>query len=261
VEGVEILSEAIFTLHSAPELVFKIADNSGFKDMEERWGHAKRAAEICKQQNLDLLILPRQTLFKLRIKNRIYHVITEERLPLTNNLLIHAHLYEKLASRLEPTLRQLVAFIAASGFRDVDFRNIPILDQALVPDAEPKIALVDLENCGYITELAARETYRLAFFGNDTTIRGLFRCVAPQNFDAVQEAASQHQIDLESWEYERALRDRCYELTTAQRIRERVADISAYEREVKRMFKTFATSLSIGVPSLKIFTEPFDPFV
>lgn len=84
----------------------------------------------------------------------------------------------------------------------------------------------------------------------------------PQNFAAVKSAASEHQIDLESCKsngYAKALEDRKSQIDKAQQIRERVADAASYEREVRGLFQTVATSLSAVSPlDLEIVTEPLD---
>lgn len=261
IDGVEILSEAVFSLDYGPQVIFKIADDSGRKDMVERWGYVQRAAEICKKQQLDLLVLPQQSLYEVYLGREILHVIAEERLPLTNNALVHARLYETFAEDFEPTLQQLVAFIAASGFRDVDFRNIPVLDRAAGSDTAPQIGLVDLEDCGDITGECQRWTYELALFGNGRGIRGLFGCIAPRGFPAVKEAMLSRGIDLEALYpgmYTGCLEKRESELEVARRSRELVANTEVFEREVKRILLTITTALSIGVSPNhpQIATEP-----
>ncbi|EXK23600.1 hypothetical protein FOMG_19639 [Fusarium oxysporum f. sp. melonis 26406] len=266
VEGVEILSPAIFSLDCAPKVVFKIADDSGSKDMVNRWGYVERADAICKKKQLNLLVLPQQSLYEIRYQYGIIHVIAEERLPLANNFLVHARRYETLAKHLDPTLQQLVTFIAASGFRDVDFRNIPILDQDLIPNAALKIALVDLENCGDIIDGTQNwGYYQSAFFGTGGGTRGLFGCIAPQNFPAVKDAALACGIDLETLfpgEYTKSLEKRNRELEAARRCRAGVANVEAFEREVKRIFDTVVMSLFADVSSYRpqLITEPLDGF-
>jgi hypothetical protein len=263
VDNVEVLSEAIFVLDCAPSIVFKIADDSGRKNTMERWKHVKRASDICAQQNLDLLILPAQSLIEIRTGSKPYYIIAEQRLSLPNNHLIHARRYEASASRLDPALKQLVAFIAASGFRDLDFRNIPIANESS-SDMWPKIALVDLENCGDIDGQTAPRTYAFAFFGNGRSIRGLFRCIMPQSFPAVRDAASRHHIDLElcePWGYATALRDRTLELGAAARIRQQIDNAAAYEGEVTNLVELVSKSLLGGVcPHFQLVTEPLDEF-
>ncbi|KAK7570393.1 hypothetical protein V3481_019573 [Fusarium oxysporum f. sp. vasinfectum] len=169
----------------------------------------------------------------------------------------------RVCQDLERTLQHLVSFISASGFQDVDFRNIPILDQAYVSNTAPKIALVDLKNCGELGQYQ-RWTYDTALFGTDT-IRGLFGCIAPQSFPAVKEAALFCGIDLEALYpgmYSTSFKKGEREFEAACRSLEGVADTETFQREVKRIFDTVATSLSVDVLSNhpQLATEPLDEF-
>lgn len=273
VDGVEILKSdvksrvksdfksGVFALHCAPHLVFKISDFPWGLDKAFRWDNAKRAAEILKDPQFDLLVLPRQAL--LELPNNEY-VIVEERLSLTNNFLKHKRLYESLGARLEPTLRQLVAFIIASGFRGVDFRHIPILDKEsafeLAPEASPKIGLVDVSACGILLGEAARGTRWDSFFGfygEKKISRGLFQCIVPEHFEVVKAEALKHQVTFDEENYGQALENRKDDLEEARRNRELVNDAAIYESKVKSIFETVATALSTAIPpTLEIVTEP-----
>ncbi|KAL6830323.1 hypothetical protein V8C40DRAFT_240113 [Trichoderma camerunense] len=179
VDGVEILHRGVFALPCAPGLVFKISNGSKL-DLANHWNSAMRAAEILKEHKpdkFDLLVLPRITFYMLvsdhilNSEGREYFLIAEERLSLTADPLVHEQLYESLGARLKPALQQLVAFIHATGFCDVDFRHIPILDKELTPETIPKIG-------------------HEAFFGKGPTPRGLFRCIAPEQFEHLRAEVS-----------------------------------------------------------------------
>ncbi|KAK4077540.1 uncharacterized protein Triagg1_3872 [Trichoderma aggressivum f. europaeum] len=150
-KGLKFSRGGVFALPCAPRLVFKISNEPDGSDLRTRWGYAKGTAEIIEQHKFDLVVLPPQTYYILT-DGRRHHLIAEERLSLTANPFVHKQLYESLGARLEPALRQLVAFILATGFRDVDFRYIPILDKGLTtaPEATPKIELVDFSDLGSI---------------------------------------------------------------------------------------------------------------
>lgn len=234
VDGVEILKRGVFALHCAPDLVFKVSnDPSGF-DLERRWSNVKRVAEILKDSQFNLLVLPRQTLIRLRINEEKHIVIVEKRLPLTNNLLIHKGLYESLGARLEPALRQLVAFIITSGFYGVDFRHVPIL---MAPGPIPTIGLVDVSKCGDVWGDAAQQTHENAFFAKDQeNVRGLFGCIHPDQFPVVRDEALKCQVTFDEGDYYEALKDRCRDLEEAHRNIKLVRDEEAYENRAKNIF-------------------------
>ncbi|KKO96744.1 hypothetical protein THAR02_11153 [Trichoderma harzianum] len=229
VDGVEILHRGVFALPCAPDLVFKIS-NAPKVDLANRWKNAMRAAEISKEHKpdkFDLIVLPRLTLYTL-VSDYIlngqrgeYYLIAEQRLSLSTNPLVHKQLYESLGARLEPALQQLVAFIHATGFCDVDFRHIPILDKELTPKTIPKIGLVDISRCGDVQGEAAQQIYHEAFFGTGPTPRGLFRCIAPEQFELLRaevSKVSRPQITLDLADYYEVWKDRCHDFEEAHRI-------------------------------------------
>ncbi|KAL6790638.1 hypothetical protein J3E68DRAFT_73396 [Trichoderma sp. SZMC 28012] len=229
VDGVEILHRGVFALPCAPGLVFKIS-NAPKVDLAKRWNNAMRAAEISKKHKpdkFDLIVLPRLTLYTLisdyilNGERGVYYLIAEQRLSLTTNPLVHKQLYESLGARLKPALQQLVAFIHATGFCDVDFRHIPILDKELTPETTPRIGLVDISRCGDVQGEAAQQTYHEAFFGKGPTPRGLFRCIAPEQFELLRAEVSKlskPQVTLDLAAYYEVWKDRCHDFEEAHRI-------------------------------------------
>ncbi|KAF3065634.1 hypothetical protein CFAM422_009852 [Trichoderma lentiforme] len=209
VDGVEILHRGVFALPCAPGLVFKISNGSKL-DLANHWNSAMRAAEILKEHKpdkFDLLVLPRITFYML-----------------VSDHILNKQLYESLGARLKPALQQLVAFIHATGFCDVDFRHIPILDKELTPETTPKIGLVDVSRCGVVQGEAAQQTqqiYHEAFFGKGPTPRGLFRCIALEQFELLRaevSKVSKPQITLDLAAYYEVWKDRCHDFEEAHRI-------------------------------------------
>ncbi|KAJ4865291.1 hypothetical protein T069G_01821 [Trichoderma breve] len=264
VDGVEILHGGVFALPCAPGLVFKISNDPKGSDLLSRWSNVQRVAEILKTPQFNLLALPRQILIGLQIGEEEYCVIVEQRLRLTNNFLVHKGLYESLGAHLEPALRQLVAFIITSGFCGVDFRHVPILNEELpyelAPGNIPNIGLVDVSDCGDVPGEAAQQIYHEAFFGKGPTMRGLFRCIAPEQSELVREI-SKHRVTLDLPAYYEAWKDRCHDLEEAHRNLRLVNAEDAYEGRAKSIFKTVAKFLFVAIPpTLRVITDPLDAF-
>ncbi|PNP49370.1 hypothetical protein THARTR1_09692 [Trichoderma harzianum] len=198
--------------------------------MEARWSNVQQAAKIFEQHKFDCIVLPRQTLFKVQTNRETHLVIAEERLPMTANSLVHKQLYESLGARLDPTLRQLVAFVIASGFRNVDYKNIKIPDQELAPGANPRIGLVDVDGCGEVQGEAGEETYEKSFFGEGWRMRGLLRCIAPEQFEVVKAEALKHQVTFNEGDYYEAWKDRCHQFAEDCRNRELVSNSAVYRK-------------------------------
>ncbi|KAL6691763.1 hypothetical protein J3F84DRAFT_403132, partial [Trichoderma pleuroticola] len=256
-DGVEILQRGVFALPCAPDLVFRISNRFLGHDLRSRWSGVHAVARILKDSKLDLLVLPRQGLFMLEINDQTYHVIAEERLPLTNNFLVHEELYASLGARLEPALRQLVALIIASGFYGVDSQHLLILNKDSAPEADLKIGLVDVSQCGRVWGNAAKQTYHKAFFGDGRTLGGLFACIAPEHFEVVKAEALKHQVTFDEGNYYEAWKDRCHQFAEDCRNRELASDLAVYESRVKGLFETVATALSTTIPpTLELVTEP-----
>lgn len=257
VDGVEILHGGVFALPCAPGLVFKISNDPKGSDLLSRRSNVERVAEILKEYQFDLLVLPRQILFGLQIGEETLCVIVEQRLRLTNNFLVHKRLYESLGAHLEPALRQLVAFIITSGFHGVDFRHVPIL---MAPETLPMIGLVDVSDCGNVPGEADQQIYHEAFFGKGPTLRGLFRCIAPEHFELVREM-SKHRVTLDLAAYYEAWEDRCHDFKEAHRNLRLVNDEDAYEGRAKSIFKTVAKFLFVPIPpTLEVITNRLDAF-
>uniref|UniRef100_A0A093UNC7 Uncharacterized protein n=1 Tax=Talaromyces marneffei PM1 TaxID=1077442 RepID=A0A093UNC7_TALMA len=232
VEGVEVLSNGVFSLQIHRDLIFKIG-----KDILDRWKHVKEGVSVCQARNLDLLLIPPQMLLKTTIRGVYRFVIVEQRLSLSHDYHLQSDLYQSLGSILNPALEQLVIFIIESGFSDVDFHNIPVLDKELEMDKKPRIALVDLENCVAKHELNPPVVYGCAFFGDERSIRGLLRCITPSSFERVQSVAKGEGVDLKrmfgAGYYKRALRERDAELDLSNQYRKIVAKDKNYEDFVK----------------------------
>jgi len=185
-------SNLVFSLNSAPGLVFKthspgagaVGANgrliSPKQCVEERYQNMLRAKEVCLASNLDLLVVPSAK----KIYVYKYPIIAEQRLDCCSHPGAHESFYRELDG-LTPAFKQLTTFVAKTGFSDVEWRNIPIID-ANPELTQRRIALVDLE---------AMESAAIGIFGGGWGRRGLIRCCGTEDqINTVLEEANNHGI-------------------------------------------------------------------
>lgn len=153
----------VFSLQSVPNVIFKKS-----LDINGRFENMMKAKAVCLAHNLDLLVIPHAKALYLE---RGITLIAEERLNVQQSQSIQERLYEQLPG-LDETAKQLATFIAQTGFSDVEWRNMPILDDALDFEGPRRIALVDLEHM---------ESAEMGIFGcNVFRRRGLIRCLSSE---------------------------------------------------------------------------------
>jgi hypothetical protein len=170
----------VFSLASAPHLIFKM-DRVGSPDsVNQRLANIRRAEEVCKAHKLGLLLIPRAK--KIVIAGKT--LLVEERIPLQNDESAQEKLYHDL-SGLDETIKQLALFIIKTGFSDVEWRNVPIVDDSPGFLGNRRIALIDLEEMGDVAK---------GIYGNGFR-RGLIGILATeQQMNSVKEIAQRHGI-------------------------------------------------------------------
>jgi hypothetical protein len=166
----------VFSLVSTPSLIFKMASPGGSvfraggflspqQQIESRFANMVKAVEVCTTNRLDLLVVPHAKKFNV---NGVT-LIAEERLDINQNESAQEHLYQ--LPGLDKTVRQLAIFIAKTGFSDVVWRNIPLVDTASEFQGDRRIALVDLEEMNGAEE---------GIFGGAYGRRGLVCCLCSE---------------------------------------------------------------------------------
>ncbi len=167
----------IFSLESHPNLVFKtdanldiaIAKKFSMKNRLENILHAKK---ICRTHDLGLLVIPNIRLFSVNYDGKNFHFIAEQKMDINPNENAQEELFDQHANHLNKTIGQLALFIMKTGFSDVRWRNIPILNNDTDANGNRKIALIDLEHMTSID---------LGLFGDKLFgVRGLVGCVNEQ---------------------------------------------------------------------------------
>lgn len=163
----------VFRLTSIPNLIFKMAPpNRGVlrtggclfahQISESRFANMVKAVEVCTANRLNLLVVPHAK--KFNVDGMVF--IAEERVDINPNESAQEHLYQ--LSGLNDTARQLAIFIAKTGFSDVEWRNMPLIDTAPEFQGNRRVALVDLE------EMDGAAT---GIFGGGLERRGLVGCL------------------------------------------------------------------------------------
>lgn len=169
------INRNVFTLTAFPNLIFKICQNpSRFANMVE-------SQNVCLAHQLDCLIVPHARCFQMR--HRL--IIAEEYLDIQGNETAQEDFYR--LPGLDETIRQLAIFTALTGFSDVTWRNIPLIDTANDFEGNRRVALIDLE------EMRGART---GLFGAAwPSRRGLVDCLhSDQHIDIALTQARNHNV-------------------------------------------------------------------
>ncbi len=212
-DAVEYLKGSkVFKLKDLPNYVFKMgvsSDNAKtlhkgkFIDdkeiMEDRYENMIKAKEVCLVNNLALLIIPHAKKFTLDINDgRKCVIIAEECMDINHEESAQEEFYHVYSKELNETARQLAIFVAKTGFNDVSWRNIPLINEAKDYKGPRRVALIDLEHMESIVN---------GFNGDGNGSCGLIRCVSEEQLDIVIEEARKHGININKDKKERRLEE------------------------------------------------------
>lgn len=168
----------VFTLPGVPGYIFKKQPNA-----EQRYKSMRAAEEVCLKYRLDLLKIPHA--------KRIGEYIIEEKLELPSAR-VEEEYFKKYASSINETIRQLALFICKTGFADVAWRNIPVLEKSTNSLDLRKIALIDLEDMDPSDEYKGIGIYGMPSEEGVSIPkeRGLIGCVTEAQAGIVQKVAA-----------------------------------------------------------------------
>ncbi len=199
--GIEWLSHRdtqVFRLTEAPNLVFKMFTAQGVSSMingrfmngeeqiRNRFNNMIKAKEICLTHRLGLITIPHAKMFEVEADRRTFPVIAEQSLNVQATESAQEELYRNHADDLGQAVRQLGTFIAETGFNDVVWRNIPVVDEAPGFQGARRIGLIDLEHM---------ESAESGILGSWNGSCGLVRCLfSEEQMDAVLNDAKQKGI-------------------------------------------------------------------
>lgn len=187
----------VFRLTAAPHLVFKMhtSQNAGVVRFGEgylmgdavlrsRLANTVKAKEICLLNQLDLLTVPQVKQIEVSAGGRKLTVLAEQALDVRAEDSAQEEIYRTQAKRLNKTVGQLATFIAETGFCDVIWRNIPVIDEPTGFQGDLRIGLIDLE------DLSDAKSGLVGGACNGSV--GLVNCLFDEDqIDAVLEQASQ----------------------------------------------------------------------
>jgi hypothetical protein len=176
----------IFRLKQYPDFVFKTGIHHLYNNLvNKRFANMVVAKQVCMNYGLDALVIPQAK--RVEVNENV--VIAEKFLPHCQDEYQQEEYYQTLP-HLEKALVQLVVLIGKTGFSDVDWRNIPIINPQ--EDSSKCIGLIDLEEMDLAFSGAAK-----GIFGEEGAYprRGLIGCLPEKQIDLVLKVAKREKID------------------------------------------------------------------
>lgn len=137
-------------------------------------------------------------------------LIVEETLDFDSNESAQKELYHKYSTALNETTHQLALFIAKTGYNDVAWRNIPILNEAPEFRGDRRVGLIDLEHLYSINN---------GFTGGSNRSCGLIKCVSAQQIDIVIDEARKQGVTV-SQDFSVAKEERLQEIDSDKKLRQ-----------------------------------------
>lgn len=169
----------VFTLETAPGLIFKMTSNA-----KNRYRNMIDAQTAIRTNQLGLLVIPNAKLFTINFEGQEYDIIAEKCLDLSHESRQEQY-FQDYEENLNEAVRQLAVFICKTGYSDVEWRNNPVLNNSLDEHGNMKIALIDTEEMKWET---------IGLFGGGWGRRGLVRCVTEAQGRLVEAVAEQHGV-------------------------------------------------------------------
>lgn len=203
----------VFKLAQQPQLVFKIAPpNHPHRNdkTHSRFENMVKAKKVCMANELDLLIIPHAKKLTVNAEGSNHVFIIEECLDINPNESAHEEFYHKYSTELNETARQLATFVAKTGFKDVTWRNIPIINEAQEFHGSRHVALIDLEHIGSNVD---------GFIGDLVNGScGLIHCVSEAQIDIVIAEARKQRVAITDEQARHAKTHRLQELESNKKL-------------------------------------------
>ncbi len=198
----------IFKINEMPNCVFKLAPATPYAN-QKRFANMIKAKEVCLAHQLDLLVVPCATMKTIRYGQNTFDLIIEQALDLNPDDTIQEDLYHRHSKELNKTVRQLTTFVANTGFNDVTWRNIPLINEEIDFQGDRRVGLIDLE---------AMESVMNGLTGDINKSCGLIRCVSKEQLEIVSAEACKQGIALTNLELNSAKRSRLEELESNEKL-------------------------------------------
>ena len=180
-------------------------------ETDSRFENMVKAKEVCIVNDLGLLVIPHAKKFIFSAEGNQYKFIAEESLDFSTRESVHEELYHKYSKDLNETARQLAIFIAKTGFNDVTWRNVPIIDEAPEYKGPRRVALIDLEHMKNKVN---------GFIGDMNGSCGLIRCVSEEQIDLVIAEARKQGVVISDKDVQWAKSRRLKELESDKQLRQ-----------------------------------------
>lgn len=218
-KDIEWLSKAnnlVFKIKGAPDIVYKMVasgksgggmSSDAKAKTEQRFENMVKAKKVCLIDDLALLTIPHAKKFDIGTKEGTYTLIAEENLDFDPQESAQEECYHKYAKDLNETARQLATFVAKTGFNDVIWRNIPLLNETSDFKGPRRVALIDLE---YL-ENTKQGILGIDGWKNNGSC-GLVRCVSEEQIDIVLAEARKQGVDISEDEAKQVKNKRLKEL-------------------------------------------------
>lgn len=209
----------VFKLKGSPNFVFKMAPRTILrgtthmtpKEISDlRFSNMIKAKEICLVNQLGNLLVPHAKKIEVNAGGHQYTLIVEEALDFNPHDGAQEELYHQYSDELNETARQLATFVAKTGFNDVNWRNIPLLNEEERFLGNRRVALIDLEHM---------ENVANGFIGDPNGSCGLINCFSTDQIDIVINEAKNQGIKI-SQKFKDAKAKRLIDLEENQAIRE-----------------------------------------
>ncbi len=131
-----------------------------------------KAKSVFLANQLGLLVIPSSQIIDVGT----HKLIAEECLDINFDGSAQEELYHTCSSDLNETVKQLATMVTRTGFNDVVWRNVPLLNEKEDFQGPRRVALVDLE---------FMESVQNGFTGGSNGSVGLIGCVTKDQFDIV----------------------------------------------------------------------------
>lgn len=218
IEWITPSNNLVFKIAGVSNLIFKMARGgegaATFRNgkwikasnlMDERFATVVKGKQVCLANQLELLVIPHTK----KIKIDGHTLIAEECLDFDRNKGVQERLYSQHSTQLNETARQLAIFIAKTGYNDVIWRNIPLLNEAKDFQGNRRVGLIDIEDMESAVE---------GFVGSENRSCGLIHCVSKDQIDLVIQEARKQGVVLSDEEANNAKKRRLEELETDKKL-------------------------------------------
>ncbi|WP_068469803.1 hypothetical protein [Candidatus Protochlamydia phocaeensis] len=133
------LNIPVFELDPFPGVIFKLSYTSD--KMRDRYQAMVKAKEVCRENNLQRLIVPDCSLLEISAGEETINIVAERKYDIKHGKHAQQIAFTNHESELEDIVRQLAILICKTGFADVKWDNIPLIHMGEVW----RVLLIDLE--------------------------------------------------------------------------------------------------------------------